>query len=78
LPEAVELQKTVLKYSFKAFDVKGFVEGKDSGDHHQVGRVFHAQPGSIYVSEGFYFGRHRISSLAISRLAAAFLAKVGP
>ena len=49
LVEAVVDQQALLDHLFQAFMAHAFGEDHHPRDHHQVIRLFHAQPGSIHV-----------------------------
>ena len=49
LAEAVEDQQTLLQHGLHALEIHPLVEDEDAGDHHQVVRYFHMQPGRIDV-----------------------------
>ena len=47
LVEAAEGRKALVEEDAQALDVGLAVEHQDTGDHHQVGWVFHPQPGRV-------------------------------
>lgn len=56
LTKAVVAQPAIAQHLPDAIDVEWMIEGDDGVDHHQVGRLLHAEPGGIHGGHDLDFG----------------------
>jgi hypothetical protein len=71
--KAIKRQQTRLKRLVAAFDINWSIEQRNAGDHHQIGRIVHMQPGAVDGAERMGSLSHRMPSVSDQNHCGGFI-----